>query len=360
MLLGVSNGSVSRNTILTEREIGQMLVTKLRNYLPEGWAVEPVVAPAGKRSNFDLMLDIASPSGESLRAAVKIKSRLEPRDVDYIALQLGRVDAGVHLVTAPFISERSRQMLRDAGLSFMDAAGNAEIRSARPALVINISGLASHASGSHPLKSLKGGKTARMLRFLCDVRPPYGIREIAAKIHLHPGNVSRIADFLDREALITRDLDGAIRNVAWRSLIAQWAPDLERSRIQKRYLEPRGVGAFLSKLPTGGIVYSLTGTAAAQKIALASPATFAMCYVDDINTAATALDLHEAERSANIYLLKAFDECVFQGTQEIDHLTLASPPQIAADLLINPARDTEEAEFFMNWMEAHEQQWRAH
>ena len=78
----------------------------------------------------------------------------------------------------------------------------------------------------------------------------------------------------------------------------------------------------------------------------------------DAESVAGDLGLQRAETGANVLLLAPFDPVVYERGQVIAGLRLAAASQIAADLLTSPGRGPAEADAFMAWMAAHEDDWR--
>jgi hypothetical protein len=57
--------------------------------------------------------------------------------------------------------------------------------------------------------------------------------------------------------------------------------------------------------------------------------------------------------------VQPFDPVVFERTTQVDSIVYAAATQIAADLLTSSGRGPEEAEWILEWMEEHENAWRA-
>jgi hypothetical protein len=266
------------------------------------------------------------------------------------------------MVIAPFLSPRAREELVAAGAGYADATGNLRVALERPALFLETSGAASNPwPEERPLRSLKGPTAARVVRAFCDLRPPYGIRELAERAGASPASVSRVAELVDREALLTRELRGPITWVDWQRLIRRWTNDysfIESNRITA-FLEPRGLQALTDRLANSRLSYAVTGSLPASKVAPVAPARLAAIYVDDIAEMAGVFELRQAETGANVLLAEPLDSVAFERTWDADGITFAAPSQVAADLLTSPGRGPAEAEEFLRWMEQNEDSWRA-
>lgn len=97
---------------------------------------------------------------------------------------------------------------RVAGLqdiNYIDLTGNALFRVDNPSVFVRTEGSARNpAPKDRGQVRLRGAKAGRLIRLLADVRPPYGVGELAKAGGLAPGDVSRLLDALYREALVER------------------------------------------------------------------------------------------------------------------------------------------------------------
>lgn len=348
----------------TEPQLLNVLREALRARLPAAWRIElaPEVARAGRR--LGALLTITDPNGASGRIMVAVRRSLTPKDALLLIVQLrvGTPTNEQSLVLAPFLGPRTRQLLAEAGASYADATGNLRLAMDAPALYVESSG-ADTDPWKEPqsgLRSLKGPAAGRVVRALCDFRPPFGILELAQRSGTPASSVSRVVALLEREALLTRDAMGAVTEVKWRELIERWTRDygLLTSNTVSTYLEPRGLDALLRKLPAAAWPYAVTGSLAAARVAPLAPPRLATVYVRSTDTAAADLALRPAERGANVLLIEPFDAVVFDRTSEGDGAAYAALSQAAADLLTGPGRGPEEGQGLLVWMEENEDAWR--
>ena len=128
------------------------------------------------------------------------------------------------LVVAPWLSKRTQELLAAEEINFIDLTGNARIELANPTVYISSSGAARNPAPSPAGRArVTGYKAARLVRLLADVRPPYGVRELAEAAKLAPGYVSRLLEALDREALVERPRRGQVEAVDVPGLLRRWA-----------------------------------------------------------------------------------------------------------------------------------------
>ena len=164
--------------------------------LPPTWRLET----PSKASTVSLR----APDGTTARLTVLRRRKLEPKDVQTLRTSSQRGLKGT-LVTAEFLSPRTRQLLKEAGASYADASGNMRVVADRPGIFVEAEGAQKDPGREpRPLASLKGPAAARVVRALCDFRPPYGVRRLAEIAETAPASASRVVSLLEREALIER------------------------------------------------------------------------------------------------------------------------------------------------------------
>lgn len=345
-------------TSSNESKISNRLAPLLRRLLPEDWSFH--VQPTDGRRRFDGTIDVLPPKGPSSRLVVEVKSRVDPRDVDRLEdLSVGLAAGERLLVVAPHFSARSRELLKQRAISYIDPTGNVWLST--DSLLIDRTGSEKppqNEVGHRPRASLRGPVTGRIVRFLCDTRPPLKVRQIAMETNVNPGNVSRILELLERERFVERST-GSVSSVDWEALIERWSIDLQKDRRAESFLEPHGVGALTGRLADWNLPYAITGPFASAELAPAAMPIAIDVYVRDIEEARAALSLRRSERIGNVRLIEAFDRVVFERTMTTnENLTLASPTQIAADSWTLPKRSSDEYLKLIDWMKRNESTWR--
>jgi hypothetical protein len=286
---------------------------------------------------------------------------LEPRNVfRVVAAAGGRVDT-VPLVVAPFLSARTRELLKQRQCNFADSTGNVWISITRPALLIETAGVTKDPTWTdRPLRTLKGRAAGKAVRALCDFRPPYGVRDLAKRAGISAPTLSRVIDFLNREALLRKDERAVVQEIDWAGTIRRWVQDYAFSKSNRvaTFLEPRGLSDLRRKLSKAKWTYAATGSFAASLVAPVVAPRLAQLYVRDIEAAADALEIKRAEAGANVMLAEPFDDVVYDRTARRDGLLCTALTQVAADLLTSPGRGPAEAEELLQWMKANDAVWR--
>ena len=369
--------SMMLNGIYSETLLLGEVADELRRRLPPDWSLERLgqeSPPGPGGSDVDATLALTDPRGESATIIVEAKGQaLEARAVNSLLHQSQRLlDESIEvaslygsrclMVISPFLGPSAKERLADAGISYADATGNMRFVTSRPAVFIETEGAVRNPWRENvPLRSLQGRRSARVVRAFLDHRPPYGTRELAALSGNAPASISRVAELLERDAIIERaGPRGAIVSVDWKRLLHRWAVDYNFSAANRMVscLEPRGLPRLFQKLREAEFGYAVTGSFAGNRYAALAEPRLATVYVADLGDAINRLGLRPADTGGNVLIGQPFDPVVFDRTERDDGITYARVTQVAADLLTGPGRGPAEAEGLMEWMEANEQTWR--
>ncbi|MGH2987943.1 MAG: type IV toxin-antitoxin system AbiEi family antitoxin [Solirubrobacterales bacterium] len=307
-------------------------------------------------------------NGTFTTLAVEAKRSLAPRDVDRLLPGVTRIVRELAgnipiLVVAPWLSARTQELLEAQDINFIDLTGNARVSLQNPALFISSEGA---ARNPEPLPRgqarVRGPKAARLVRLLADVRPPYGVGELAAAAKLTPGYVSRLLDTLDREGMIERSRKGAVESVDAPGLLRRWAEsyDVLRTNEAQTFLAPNGTAQALE--PLRGVEsrdqLAVTGSFAAVRLAPVAAPALLLLYCEAPESIADSLGLLPADQGANVGLLRPFDPIVWARTSEDQGLRFVAAPQIAVDCLTGTGRMPNEGDALLKWMSEDESRWR--
>lgn len=268
------------------------------------------------------------------------------------------------LVVAPWLSQRTQEVLAGEGVSYIDLTGNARVRLDSPPLYIETAGaLHSPVPLARGQLRLRGPKSARLIRMLADVQPPFGVHELAKEIGVSQGYASQLLETLDREALIERSPQGAVYAVDAPALLRRWAVSysLFQANEAKRFVAPAGIGATLAALAesrAAQAVVALSGAlAAARLVAVEKPASL-LAYCERPAALGKVLRLAPAPKRANVVLLKPFDPVVWERTATVGGLRYAAPSQVVVDCLTAKGPTREAGAALLEWMQANEEEWR--
>ena len=200
---------------------------------------------------------------------------------------------------------------------------------------------------------------------MLDYRGPLAISDILKLSGASTGPTYRVRDYLLEEGLLERiQANNTYRVPDWQNLLREWAADyaIPQLNTTRAYIAPRGIESLRGRATNiTGFRYAVTGSIAASEWAPYAPAKAAMIYVKNTDLAAEWLDLRPTEVGQNVILIepKSPASIVFENAQAAqDGVVLASPSQVAVDLLTGPGRNPAEGEALMKWMAAHENAWR--
>ena len=358
----------------SERQLLLWLPGRLQERLPSSWSI--VIAKeqtlAGRR--VDALLVVSDPNDQTVQVAIEVKLAVSPRETLAIIAQLQHYlpENVPVMVVAPFIGPRAQALLTAAQVNYLDATGNLRFQLDRPTLYIAEQG-ATHNPWTEATaqQSLKGPAAGRVVRALCDIRPSYGVRELAGYAETPPGTVSKILGLLDREALLQRAERGKYRGeivaIDWVALLQRWTQDyrFETANKVETYIEPRGLDMLFAQLrrwkQAGNLTYNryaVTGSFASLLYAPVVQPRLVTLYVDDIAATVASLGLRPSERGTNVLLATPFDPVVFARATEREGIIYSAVSQVAADLLTGSGRGPQEGAALLQWMEEHEDDWR--
>lgn len=359
---------MSINIQPNESEILFKCEKRLRDALPREWRLSCRFEIKRNKSWVDAIFDVTSPSDETTTFTVEAKRSFQPKAllaaVEQIQFLIDpNMDDGEQpLIATDYLSRRSRELLLERDINWIDTTGNMRLVSSRPGLFIERSGAQKDPwRRDEPLQSLRGKGAGRAMRALVDTRPPYGVREIALRTGASAPTLSRVIELLEQEAILERDKRGGVLELNWPAAIRRWSEDYPglRSNKPRKFLEPRGFDELKRKLEKTSIPYAVTSSFAAKSFAPFAPTQSAVIYVTDIYRAESELGLRPSEMGSNVLLVEPLDSVAFERSIRRDGITMAAPSQIAVDLLTGPGREPAEGEALIQWMEKNEDVWRS-
>ncbi len=350
--------AMTANTLLRENDLIEAAAAWLRERVPAAWAVN--VRP-------EAAIEVRG-TGVYATLAVEARGSLGPRDIERLFGSLGRRVRALSpniqiLVVAPWLSARTRELLAAEGVNYVDLTGNALVHLDTPALFVQTRGADRDPAPAPRGKArVRGPRAGRLIRTLVDVRPPYGVRELAQATGLAPGYVSRLLDALDEDALAERSKRGRVQSVDVAGLLRRWAEsyDVFSSNDAATFLAARGAAQallLLADLPEAAQTAVTGSFAAVRRAPVAGPALLCI-YCENVDALAEPLGLIPTDEGANVALLRPFDPVVWQRTDRQDGIRYVAPSQAAIDCLTGNGRMPAEGEALLEWMLANEQEWR--
>lgn len=352
------------NTAERENEVVDQVVSWLRERFPANWVVER--SSRSDLQGLDAAIDLKSNNGMSTTMLVETKRTFTPRDADRLLEGMTRAYRAmlpyvVVVAIADWISPQAQERLRAEGIGYVDLTGNAWLSVENPTVFISTQGATRNPSPAPPGKvRIQGPKAGRLIRWLIDVSPPYGVREFAGAANLSQSYVSRVFEALDEEALVERNKRGGIESVDVRKLLHRWTDNYSvlKANGATTFIDRKGPSSFLERLDAAGAPMAVTGSfAAVRRSPVAAPALL-MLYTDQPQRVARSLDLLPADQGANVVLLQPYDPVVWKRNEVVDGVTFVADSQAAADCLTGTGRMPAEGQALVGWMVGNESVWR--
>lgn len=305
-----------------------------------------------------------SDSGIDLRVVVRVgrdvqrlvcavTSNGQPRIVRALVNQLRvlRQQEGADaypVVLAPFISERSAEVCEDAGVGYVDFAGNCLLNFGT--VHIRERGRENPFKSDRKLKSIYQPKSSRILRVLLSAPSKrWRVEPLAAEANVSLGLVSDVRrQLLDSEWTDT-DGDGLFLKEP-EALLMDWVRnyDSRKNTTVECYSMlplPELEGAIAEVCTGRGIRYALAGFSAGARLAPNVRYNRAAAFVDEnALDIAGELEAKQVTSGANLLLLTPYDEGVFYDSRVVEDVCVTSPVQTYLDLRQLSGRGSEAAE----------------
>ncbi len=306
---------------------------------------------------------------------VEVKRTFVPADVERLLGGLTRrlrdsSGGWPILLVSEFLGPRTRRLLIEEDINYLDLTGNLRLVMKNPPMFIETTGLDRRPSQSRGKRvtGLSGVIAGKVIRFLVEVEPPYGVLDIEGATGISRGYVSRILDRLTDEALLKRAPRGPVESVDWPALLRARGEsvDLFAANTMRAFLAPNGAKASFDAIAESTISdrVVVTGSFAAVRIApIAAPALLVLYIVPDevrgsFDAVAQELRLLPADESPNVVLLRPNSPQPIEDLRLDGGLKMVNFPQLVVDCLGGSGRMPSEGEAVLEWMMANEAKWR--
>lgn len=339
-----------------ERNILQDLEVSL-SALPWGaWEVEPDMSQVGvARPDAVATLSL----GDDIRLDVCLETGMFPTlaSLDRGASQLEIVSAEfgrIPVLFSPYFSENKQRYLRETGMNYVDAAGNAHI--VAPGVFIDCSGKKPKRSVALA-QSFFSDKATLVLRLLFPGES-MGVRQMSQRLTedgfpLSPGYISKTLASLEQAHYAVHADGKKVKLAARKLLLSDWSEAYKqkaRGRSNGGWFLPEPDVKLLAETVGSAIheVGALTGLSGAHFV---DPyATFSAVDVVPRHYAAVcevlrSLGAEPVERGANINVLEpVYPISTFYGARNIGGVAVVSDMQLFLDLRCQPQRGYEAAD----------------
>jgi len=159
-----------------------------------------------------------------------------------------RGEHAVPVLAAPYLSPERQALCREAGVYFMDLSGNVFI--AHQSFYVERIGFPNKYPEKRQRRYPFSDKASLILReLLRNPKRQWGIRELAVKIGLDPGYVSRMAKSLSESGYASR-ADGKLKIRSPKEILDDWvrAYDLKRNEHHRFFVLAPDVKSIIQRL----------------------------------------------------------------------------------------------------------------
>ena len=286
----------------------------------------------------------------------EVKNNGEPRYARQAVNQLHRYlksdsdEYGIFI--APYISSEAADICREAGIGYVDLAGNGFISFEK--IFIDKYGNPNPYRKKRYLKSLFSPKAERILRVLLSSgRKEWKVEELAKEADVSLGLASNVKKLLEDKEWINAQTIGFSLTEPF-LVLEKWSDNYNFRRNQVRdYYSMLTISEFEERLGNvcekENVRYGLSGFSGAARLAPAVRYQRAMAYVQgDLHSLIEPLGIKPVTSGANVTLLEPYDEGVYYGSQDLDGIRVLSPVQIYLDLKSFRGRGEEAAEAILD------------
>lgn len=299
------------------------------------------------RQGYDFVLDVLL-SDKPTKLLVEVKSQGEPRLVRMAVSQMKRIKDSYGILVAPYLSDASRQICKDAGIGCIDLAGNAFLSFKN--LFIERSGKPNPSAVTRLSKSVFYPKSSRILRvLLSDISKKWYVEELSKEAGISIGLVSRVKQTLLSEELIKEE-NKQFYIVKPEEVLNRWCANYSYMKnpgfsFYSRFSQDELETNLKKVCEKKGYRYGLTLFSGAGKVAPFVRFMKFFSYIDgDIENIAGDLELKKVETGANVTFLQPYDKGIFYGLQDIDGIKVVSDIQLYLDLRSYKGRGGEAAQ----------------
>ncbi|MBM3469894.1 MAG: hypothetical protein FJX73_03780 [Armatimonadetes bacterium] len=305
-------------------------------------------------SRRDLALNIAV-DGERWQVLVEVKGSGEPRLIRIATQQLRAATFDKQrtypVVAAPYISESSGEICREAGVGFVDLAGNCRLVFGK--VFIEYRNFPNPRLERRPLRSLFAARASRVLRVLLeDVTCPWRVKTLALQAGVSIGLAFKVKQrFLDLE--YGQEQDKGLRLTKPEELLRQWAANYSYRRSESLDCygpgDPPELEEQLTRYCAGNdIRYALALFSGAARVAPFARYARGFSYVvTDPQGLAKRLGWKPVPSGANFTILRPYDDGLLYGVRKVGRDVVVGDVQLYLDLAGYKGRGEEAAQFLL-------------
>lgn len=258
----------------------------------------------------------------------------------------------VPMVVANYLSPQKREFCKNEGINYMDLSGNVLLQYG-DGLYIERIGFPNSFPYIRKGRSPFADKASLIIRAMLEEKKMWGVRELADKIRLDAGYISRMFKELEKLNYLARiHSKWKLRNK--KSILEDWIQfyDYKKNKEIKYFCLAKGPEEIIEKLKKlhipEKINYALSFHAGAFLISPYSVFNEVHMYVSDeenMDFFVNQLSLKPVDQGANlVFLFPFYKNSAFYGKQKVKNLWIVSDIQLYLDLYKYPLRGIEQAE----------------
>jgi hypothetical protein len=289
------------------------------------------------------------------RLIFDIKSTGEPRfalmAIPTLESAARTIENSYPVFASTYLSERTRTILRERKIGYLDLAGNAYLRFGD--VLIDRTSLETRVRERRGVKQLTAPKATRVLRALLNrYDTPQRITDLADACSMSPGGVYWVVQLLEKEGFAVRDPAKRVKLTKPGDLLEYWAKswDMRKNDWTGYFSFEKTPEDLIRRVAEFGRKkkrrYAFTLMAGASLIAPFVRYQDVWMYIDDNETEwINGLNLKPVSGGGNLILVKPYDEGVFMDVQTVGDAYTVCNTQLYVDLYNFAGRGREQAEF---------------
>jgi hypothetical protein len=284
---------------------------------------------------------------------LEVKPRGEPRFIRDAINQLFRYKEirpnAYYMIAAPYISQYSADICKNAGIGYLDFAGNIYINN--EPLFIQKKVDRNPLAEKRELIKLYSPKAERILRVMLDTgKKKWITKELAKEANVSIGLVAKVKNILINKEWVESEY-GGFSIIKPFDLLKEWSENYQYQKNRKLYFySMSSIKEMESKIGeyfTGSnISYAFTGQSAGARYAPMVRYKTIKVYINIVNIKndlEDKLGIKQVDSGANIHFLIPYDEGLLYGLKQFDGLFVVSQIQAYLDLINDKARGEEAA-----------------
>lgn len=308
--------------------------------------------PSQDNLRIDLTARVTTQDGERVILA-EVKSNGQPRyareAVNKLTLYTQKISDSYGVFIAPYISPVTGQICKQAGIGYIDLAGNCFISFDK--IFINIEGKANPFPQSRDLRTIFSPGASRIIRvLLIDSYTAWKIEKLSKKAEVSLGLVAKVKKILlDREWAIEKDVGFALTKPE--EVLQEWASQYDYKRnVVKDFYSLKDESTIEQELvkycSNKNIQCALTLFSGASRVAPYTKFKRIFAYVESgLDDAQNALGLRTVTTGPNVTLLEPYDKGIFYNIAYYNQMPVVSPIQLYLDLKSFKGRGEDAAQF---------------